>query len=260
MKAEWYVYAQTLQVSKFFSRTRSEIKYCRTTLDDIRAQATLGMQFAGPESPRVESSAPLLPAEDNRKGYGRASISHGTRLEIGQDVTASPVPSLNLTRNFRRSYKTEMRDAHLAQAQGLIAPSVQEAARNLVSISCAYRSASSFGDTTSTDRVPSTRATSTSGGSSPGLRLDLSSLCGLPSRPVTGSSSVPAISRDDMPYFPSHRRVVSLFGPDARKLPIPVPSYSCGRSGSLRLDFHTSANQSTKCPSSTRDTASVSIF
>ncbi|KAG8763851.1 hypothetical protein FRC11_010999 [Ceratobasidium sp. 423] len=54
---------ETLQVSKFFSRTRSEIKYSRTTLGHLTQQATFGMKFAD-ENVTLVPTLTLIPDVD----------------------------------------------------------------------------------------------------------------------------------------------------------------------------------------------------
>ncbi|QRV76721.1 homeobox domain protein [Ceratobasidium sp. AG-Ba] len=75
---------ETLQVSKFFSRTRSEVKYSRTTLKDLALQASYGLRFSDTDQPASLSPINLdatdtTSAEDksfsvSRRGRGRGVV------------------------------------------------------------------------------------------------------------------------------------------------------------------------------------------
>ncbi|KAL5640806.1 hypothetical protein ACGC1H_001329 [Rhizoctonia solani] len=145
------------------------------------------------------------------------------------------------------SYTPDMRGgSNFVQDPGLVPPSVQEAARSLMSISSiAYHSTSTrptmrldgtskrVASTGTSTRDTSTRAS--------GLKFDS------PASHVNagaGLDTVPTVP-GNASYFPALGRAVSLFGPDARKLPNPVQPSICGHPGSSGLEARspTSANQ-----------------
>ncbi|KAF8760732.1 hypothetical protein RHS01_00452 [Rhizoctonia solani] len=227
----------TSQVSKFFSRTRSEIKYARTTLEHLEEQATFGMRL-------VNDNGFVIPYELG------ADAKPNPRRGRGVDVGVEGAEDVWMTRGKHEEVVGPIRfdirgGSDSTLGSGIIPSSVREAARSLMSISSAvYHSTQTQGvrpdriDITST--YASTKVSSTC---SPGFKH------GPPSNRVkiVAGVNTAATVPCNTPGYPilRDRQTASLFGPDARRLPSPNPSILRGHSGShgLGAGSLTSANQ-----------------
>lgn len=275
-------------MSKFFSRTRSEVKYSRTTLRDLALQASFGLQFVGAESPgsppstgpsplprtsTVEAPQPTPtpaptpkigrpPGRGRGRGRGRGSrggrgglgSNRATRLEVDPPSASPPkmTPTLD-PRSAARNTRDSSNTAPLVQEPyhtGPVTSSVQEAARSLMSISSARFPVD----------LPVLRGAHPRAGA-PNAQHEQTSTGNLSpelmrnisySRPSCKmkSGGSPIASRDEKPYLACLSRTASLFGPDARTLP-PPPSH--GHSGTSRL-----AHPPT-CPSGVRVASLVTV-
>ncbi|CAE6456610.1 unnamed protein product [Rhizoctonia solani] len=245
--------SSTPQVSKFFSRTRSEIKYAQTTLEHLAEQVTFGMRLVSDDGIVIPYELGADTELNHRRGRDRGGArgrgqgrgrghvrTYTVRSDVDKlDTTAESFDSCSPAESDHvgSSYMPDIhRGSDPTLDSGTISSSVQEAARSLMSISsAAYHSTQT--QTMHSDRT-SERVTSTDAS---GTNLNLPSSH---DKTRAGLNTVAAVPRDT-PNFPVLRQAVSLFGPDARKLPSPNLSALYGHSGShnLGVGSPTSANQ-----------------